>query len=92
MQIGDILIFSNMTFHGSKVNQSDAVRWSIDIRYCRTRGAYAAADLAQAGEDFMYEKLQKSGRIPMVVRGEGPKWSFGEWETARAKIVNSESQ
>ena len=79
MKVGDILLFSNMTFHGSKVNQSDAVRWSIDIRYCRTPGTYKASELEQAGEDFMYHKLKKGARIPMVTRGQGPKWSFAEW-------------
>ncbi|HRW05046.1 MAG TPA: phytanoyl-CoA dioxygenase family protein [Caldilineaceae bacterium] len=85
MQLGDILLFSNMTFHGSKVNRTDAVRWSIDIRYCRTRGTYTATALEQAGEDFMYDKLKKSGRLPMVVRGEGPHWSFAQWEAALAR-------
>ncbi len=81
---GDILIFSNMTLHGSQVNQSEAVRWSIDIRYCRSRGTYTTTELEQAGEDFMYEKLiRTAGRIPMVVFGQGEKWSYDEWTAAR---------
>ncbi|MEM7133553.1 MAG: phytanoyl-CoA dioxygenase family protein [Chloroflexota bacterium] len=83
MKVGDILLFSNMTFHGSKVNRTDRVRWSVDIRYCRTRGTYEPTELEQIGEDFMYEKLKKGKRIPMVVRGEGPKWSFEEWMEER---------
>ncbi|MEM7031852.1 MAG: phytanoyl-CoA dioxygenase family protein [Chloroflexota bacterium] len=80
MKVGDIMIFSNMTFHGSKVNLTDRVRWSVDIRYCRTRGTYTPTELEQTGEDFMYEKLINTGRgVPMVVRGEGPKWSYDEW-------------
>jgi ectoine hydroxylase-related dioxygenase (phytanoyl-CoA dioxygenase family) len=81
---GDILIFSNMTLHGSQVNQSEAVRWSIDIRYYRSRGTYTTTELEQAGEDFMYEKLiRTAGRIPMVVFGQGEKWSYDEWTAAR---------
>jgi phytanoyl-CoA hydroxylase len=80
MQVGDILFFSNMTFHGSKVNRTDAVRWSIDIRYVRTRGSFTASALEQAGEDFMHDRLKKSGRIPFVVRGEGPRWSYEQWQ------------
>ncbi|MEM7531449.1 MAG: phytanoyl-CoA dioxygenase family protein [Chloroflexota bacterium] len=87
MQAGDILLFSNMTFHGSKINRTNAVRWSIDIRYCRTRGTYSASTLEQAGEDFMYEKLKKTKRIPMVVRGEGTHWSFEEWVAAREDSI-----
>ena len=69
MKVGDILIFSNMTFHGSKANQSEAVRWSVDIRYCRSRGTYTATELEQTGEDFMCEKLiRMADRIPMIVR------------------------
>ena len=82
MQVGDVLFFSNMTFHGSKVNHTDAVRWSIDIRYCRTRGTFTGSELEQKGEDFMYNKLKQSGRIPVVVRGEGPRRSFDQWQAA----------
>jgi len=82
MQQGDILLFSNMTFHGSKVNRSNAVRWSIDIRYCRTRGTFSASSLEQEGEDFMVEQLRKSGRLPLVVRGAGKSTTFTEWQTA----------
>ena len=74
MKVGDMLILSNMTFHGSKVNQSEAVRWRIDIRYCRSRGTHTTTELEQAGEDFMYEKLiRTAGCIPMVVCGQGEK-------------------
>ncbi len=55
MTVGDILLFSNMTFHGSKVNRSDAVRWSIDIRYARTPGTYAASEQEKAAEDYNFE-------------------------------------
>ncbi len=73
MKTGDILLFSNLTFHGSKVNLSDAVRWSLDIRYVRTPGTYAASELEQAGETFMFEKVMKHKSIPpMVVRGDQP--------------------
>ena len=30
---GDILFFSNLTFHASKRNATDKVRWSVDLRY-----------------------------------------------------------
>ena len=86
MKQGDILLFSNMTFHGSKVNRSAAVRWSIDIRYCRTRGTYKAPPLVHEGEEFMYAKLKKTGRLPMIVRGAGAAMTFAEWKTALQKL------
>jgi ectoine hydroxylase-related dioxygenase (phytanoyl-CoA dioxygenase family) len=36
MRAGDVLIFDRMTFHGSLMNHSDQVRWSIDLRYSPT--------------------------------------------------------
>jgi hypothetical protein len=33
MQIGDVLIFNNLTLHASGNNNSDHVRWNIDLRY-----------------------------------------------------------
>ena len=73
-----------MAYIFSKVNQSEAVRWSIDIRYCRSRGTYTAPELEQASEDFMYEKLiRTAGCIPMDACGQGEKWSYDEWTPAR---------
>lgn len=33
MDVGDILVFTNLTLHASGNNSSDHVRWSIDLRY-----------------------------------------------------------
>jgi len=82
MKMGDILLFSNMTFHGSKVNRSAQVRWSIDIRYCRTYGTYSAPPMVEEGEEFMRGLLERTGRLPMVVRGAGNSTTFEEWEAA----------
>ena len=81
MALGDILLFSNMTFHGSKVNRSDGVRWSTDIRYIRTPGTYDASDEVLASEKYMVGLLAKNGRhAPMVVRGDGSSSSFDQWK------------
>ena len=82
MKMGDILLFSNMTFHGSKVNRSPQVRWSIDIRYCRTHGTYSAPPLVEEGEEFLRALLERTGRLPMVVRGAGNASTFEEWRSA----------
>jgi phytanoyl-CoA hydroxylase len=88
MKCGDILFFSNMTFHGSKVNNSDAVRWSVDIRYCRTRGTYSPSSPEERkGEDYLYEQLRKTKRTPsLVVRGKEQQWSFEKWRDEYALL------
>ncbi|MCH2596029.1 MAG: phytanoyl-CoA dioxygenase family protein, partial [Pirellulales bacterium] len=83
MALGDILLFSNMTFHGSKVNRSDGVRWSTDIRYIRTPGTYDASDEVLASEKYMVDLLAKKGfPAPMVVSGRGTRSSFKDWRNA----------
>jgi phytanoyl-CoA hydroxylase len=47
MAVGDVLIFTNLTFHRSLMNVSDHTRWSIDLRYYPT-----ATEFARKG-DFM---------------------------------------
>ena len=34
MDVSDLLVFGNLTFHRSIENVSDHTRWSIDLRYC----------------------------------------------------------
>ena len=82
MKKGDILLFSNMTFHGSKVNHTDEVRWSIDIRYCRTPGTYTAPQEVLDGEEFMRAKLERTKRPPFVVRGKGVGSTYADWQAA----------
>ena len=36
MKIGDVVAFHNLTFHRSLMNNSDDIRWSIDLRYSPT--------------------------------------------------------
>ena len=88
MKCGDILFFSNMTFHASKGNNSDAVRWSVDIRYCRTRGTYSPSSAEERnGEDYLHEQLLKTKRTPsFVVRGKGEQWSFERWRDEWSKL------
>ena len=86
MKRGDILCFGVRTFHGSKVNRSDGVRWNIELKYCRTRGTYTASSKEQEGEDFMYNK-----RKSFVVRGQGQRCSFEKWQAQRNRLKNSQS-
>ena len=36
MQVGDVLVFGNLTFHRSLENTSEDIRWSVDLRYSPT--------------------------------------------------------
>ena len=41
MEVGDILAFSNLTYHRSLENNSDHTRWSIDLRYCSPQTTFS---------------------------------------------------
>ena len=88
MKKGDILLFSNMTFHGSKINHTDEVRWSIDIRYTRTPGTFDAPQEVLESEAFMHEKLRKTKRPPLIVRGQGETATYDEWMAAFEALRN----
>ena len=36
MKKGDLLIFNNLVFHRSLLNQSETIRWTVDFRYSRS--------------------------------------------------------
>ena len=87
MNRGDILLFSNMTFHGSKINQTEEVRWSIDIRYHRTPGTYSAPPEVLDSEEFMRDKLHQTKRPPIIVRGEGKTPTYKEWRATLEALL-----
>jgi phytanoyl-CoA hydroxylase len=71
MNIGDILAFTNLTFHASKLNNTNRVRWTVDIRYFVPREARAAAGASAeelAAYDYLLAKLTPQGRRPMLLR------------------------
>ena len=49
MQAGDALFFNNLTYHRSGMNQSDHIRWSIDLRYHTPDLEYENRDLFMPG-------------------------------------------
>ena len=54
MNAGDILLFSNLTFHASKLNTSDSVRWSADIRYVAPAKTEGFSQKEQQGYNALY--------------------------------------
>jgi ectoine hydroxylase-related dioxygenase (phytanoyl-CoA dioxygenase family) len=74
MRRGDVLFFSNLTFHASQVNRSNAVRWSLDLRYYATIGESAAGAPGTAAPSAIerYAALRRvSSFPPIVARGHG---------------------
>jgi len=73
MQVGDVLIFNNLTLHASGNNDSDHIRWNIDLRYSPTG---QAVDWHKLGDE-----LDK--RFPgFVARSDDPAkvMSWKQWQ------------
>jgi phytanoyl-CoA hydroxylase len=70
MKRGDVLLFTNLTFHASKLNLTPTVRWSLDLRYIATPD-YTRLKVDQLEALAYYSgKLQAYGRQPVAVRGD----------------------
>jgi phytanoyl-CoA hydroxylase len=71
MQVGDGVAFHNLTFHRSLMNSSDAIRWSIDLRYSPT--------------GTPTDWLAKMGLFGFVARSRAHPESVESWETWHAR-------
>ena len=70
MRPGDILLFSNLTFHTSKLNSSNSVRWSVDLRYVASPQAQRLTAQQRRG----YDSLKTHYRVePITVRSRQPE-------------------
>jgi hypothetical protein len=89
MRRGDIVLFSNLTVHGSKVNHTDRVRWSIDLRYSAARSQDpATAEVARARE--LYSDRLEGMDPGFAVSGIGSPVDFPTWN-ARQHAVRTRS-
>ena len=80
LEPGGALFMSNLCVHTSKVNKTRESRWSIDVRYYSTPGrADMSAEQRQAAE-FVQNKAQAVGQVPLVVLSEGGQPTWEEWE------------
>ena len=88
MRCGDFLAFHNLTFHGSKVNRSDGVRWSVDVRFRETPGYREPGAQERTGDDALQAALDRSARPPLVVRSRHPETlgDYPSWEGARNRL------
>jgi hypothetical protein len=69
MRRGDVLFFSNLIFHASKVNATRGVRWSMDLRYYATPGWERLDHEQRTAMEFYIAQRRASNRPPMAVRG-----------------------
>ena len=91
MRCGDFLMFHNLTFHGSKVNRTDRVRWSVDVRFRETPGYRAVGEREAAGNAQLEAALLRSGRPPLVVRSRRPEnvGDYRRWQEVRNGLLRA---
>jgi hypothetical protein len=78
MKKGDVLFMHKEIPHRSLPNQSDGVRWSMDLRYQRTG--------TPTGRPFQPEFVVRSRADPGSVLADHEEWS-SRWQTALAQSV-----
>ena len=88
MRCGDFLAFHNLTFHGSDVNHSDGVRWSVDIRFRETPGYREQSEPERIGDSALQAALDRSARPPLVVRSRHQRTlgDYASWDGARRRL------
>ena len=70
MRPGDVLFFSNLTFHASKGNTTGRVRWNVDLRYVAAPDAQTLIEKERQG----YDTLNAHYRVvPITVRSRQPE-------------------
>ena len=70
MKKGDILLFSNLTCHASKLNTSSSVRWSVDLRYVASPQFQRQTEQQRQG----YDDLKNHYRVePITVCSRQPE-------------------
>ena len=81
MRPGDVLFMTNMTFHASFMNQSDSVRWSLDIGYSSSPDVKVMDSMEKRSYTYLYSALKHSGRTLLRVsdsNASGPE-SYAVW-------------
>lgn len=70
MKPGDMLLFTNLTYHKSGINATDAVRWSVDLRYVAPPDSRSLTEEERAGYDTLAERYATP---PVTVRSRQPE-------------------
>ena len=78
MDVGDVLIFHRRTAHASLPNQSNSVRWSVDLRYSPIGHA--------TGRPWFPGFVARSRESPASILTDHRAWADA-WREARAKLA-----
>lgn len=78
---GGALFMSNLCVHTSKVNRTQASRWSIDFRYFPTPDRADLTVVQRKAAQFVQNKALAGGRVPLIVLTASHKPTWEEWET-----------
>ena len=78
---GGALFMTNLCVHTSKVNTTQKSRWSIDFRYFPTPDRADLTTAQRKAAEFVENKVQMGGRVPLIVLTEGHKPTWKEWKT-----------
>ncbi len=80
LRAGDILVFSNLTYHGSQANRSGGIRWTIDLRY--SAAPAFLDDHAGCPASRFRRHLNAIGYTPFLARSRrGPACTWDEWQS-----------
>ena len=82
MRRGDLLAFTNMTCHASTLNQSNEMRWSVDLRYVVPESAAARSEAERKGYATIYDHYRMR---PITVTSRDPD-QIVPWEQIRNLI------
>ena len=88
LSVGDGLFLTNLTFHSSKINQTQCVRWTIDLRYSAIPGTKHLTPVEKDATDYMFKILRRNF-TPLIVRSNLGRQSWKEWEKANQIRINS---
>lgn len=80
MAAGDVLFLTNLTFHTSKMNRTDASRWSVDFRYHAS--AHALSGEHRAAIEDLSRRQRGNGRVPLPVLSAAATPTWEEWQAA----------
>jgi hypothetical protein len=84
MRRGDIVLFPNLTVHGSKVNRTPRVRWSIDLRYFT--GAEPATRPGPERASLEAYRTKLNHTAPLTVSGPAGVESWDSWKSRLAAL------
>ena len=83
MAAGDVLFLTNLTFHTSKMNHTDASRWSVDFRYHASPEAVTGR--ARDALEEMRRRQRSNGRVPLPVLSAAATPTWEQWQAATAQ-------